>query len=254
MPFLKKLKEFYLLIFTVFIYLFHLPFAVAKSAAGLKWLPDSTGEKTVHSDMSKPEDVVNEYSIYDSLRLQWTHLNRQAFEYAKKGFLKLKEQGSILNDSILTIIDFSQPSSQKRLYVLDLKNFKLLINTFVAHGKNSGREWAGSFSNTPRSYKSSLGFFVTGNIYEGKKGYSLRLQGVEPGFNDKAYKRAIVVHGAGYVSQDFINTQGFIGRSEGCPAVPVQEAEPLIDQIKEGSCLFIYSPDSYYLRHSSVLN
>jgi hypothetical protein len=251
---MKKLKAVYVILTTVFLYLLHLPFALAKSASGANWFHDPLSNKTPakHSDI--PVINADRSSVYDSLHLDLAGLNRKAFELAKKGLLKLKEQGRIINDSILSIVDFSQPSSNKRLYVLDLKNYKILYNTFVAHGRNSGREWANSFSNSPRSHKSSLGFYITQEPYEGKKGYSLKLEGIESGINDKAYDRAIVVHGANYVSQSFINAQGFIGRSEGCPAVPVTDAEPIIDCIKDGSCLFIYSPDPYYSHHSSLLN
>lgn len=251
---MKKLKGIYIVIITAFLYLLHLPFALAKSATGAKWFHDPFTGKTPATNSDIPVRNAAITSVYDSLHLDLAGLNRTAFEYAKKGFLKLKAQGKVINDSILSIVDFSQPSSNKRLYVLDLKNYRILFNTFVAHGRNSGREWANSFSNSPRSYKSSLGFYITGEPYDGKKGYSLKLEGLESGFNDKAYGRAIVVHGANYVSQSFISTQGFIGRSEGCPAVPVTDAEPIIDCIKDGSCLFIYSPDPYYSHHSPLLN
>lgn len=209
-----------------------------------------TGKKV--SNISDPNPGLS--STYDRLHLAFKGLNRKAFELAKKGLLLLRGEGRILNDSILTIVDFSQPSSNKRLYVLDLKNEKILFNTFVAHGKNSGREWAHFFSNTPRSYKSSPGFYITGNTYSGKKGYSLRLAGLEKGINDKAFARAIVMHGASYVNQSFLNARGYIGRSEGCPAVPENDAEQIINQIKEGSCLFIYVPLPGYLNRSPLLN
>jgi L,D-transpeptidase catalytic domain len=167
---------------------------------------------------------------------------------------KLTEQGKLNNNSILAIADFSLPSTQKRLFVLDLKNYKVLFNTFVAHGKNSGREWANSFSNQPSSLKSSPGFYITHETYNGDNGYSLRLEGIEKGINDNAYEREIVMHGADYVNQSFANAKGYIGRSWGCPAVPVAEAIPIINTIKDGNCLFIYSPDQGYLSHSPVLN
>lgn len=251
---MKKLKSISIAIITVFLYLLHLPFALAKSAVVAKWFRDPFANKTTTTNSDLLVNNVDKKSVYDSLHLDLAGLNRKAFDYAKKGLLKLKEQGRILNDSILSIVDFSQPSSNKRFYVLDLKNYKILFNTFVAHGKNSGREWANSFSNSPRSHKSSLGFYITQEPYDGKKGYSLKLEGIESGINDKAYDRAIVIHGANYVSQSFINEQGFIGRSEGCPAVPVNDAEPVIDLIKDGSCLFIYSPDPNYSHYSTVLN
>jgi len=190
---------------------------------------------------------------YDKLHLDVSGLSRQAYDYAKKGFDKLLAQGKLLNDSIIAIADFSQPSRNKRLYVLDVKNNKMLFHTLVAHGKNSGLEKTVSYSNQPESLKSSPGFFVTHETYNGNNGYSLRLEGMERGINDNAYERAIVMHGANYVSQAFVNARGFAGRSEGCPAVPVEEAKPIINSIKDGTCLFIYTPDQSYLEHSPVL-
>jgi hypothetical protein len=161
------------------------------------------------------------------------------------------EEGKLLNDSIISIIDFSQPSNKKRLFVLDLKNYKILFNTLVAHGRNTGREMASYFSNQNSSFMSSPGFYITRETYEGHNGYSLKLEGIERGINDNAYERGIVVHGAEYVSQDFVNAQGYIGRSQGCPAVPVQVSKPIINTIKDGTCLFIYHPS--YVSRSEVL-
>jgi hypothetical protein len=143
------------------------------------------------------------------------------------------------------------PSSQKRLFVIDLSNYKVLHNTLVAHGRNSGRETATSFSNQNESYKSSPGFYITKETYEGKNGYSLKLEGIEYGINNNAFERGIVVHGADYVSQDFVNAQGYIGRSQGCPALPVRQNRPVINTIKNGTCLFVYHPS--YISHSRVL-
>ena len=157
-------------------------------------------------------------------------------------------QGKLVNDSILAVIDFSLPSSVKRLFILDTRHFKLLHVSLVAHGKNSGTAMAHSFSNQPKSFKSSPGFYITGNTYNGYNGYSLKLEGIERGINDNAFERAIVMHGANYVSQAFVDAQGFVGRSEGCPAVPMNEAKPIINMLKDGSCLFIYTPLNYVSR------
>jgi len=192
-------------------------------------------------------------SAYDSLHLDLSGLNREAFDYAVKGIQKLKASGQLLNETIVTIVDFSQPSYKKRLYIVDLKNYHVLFNTWVAHGKNSGREWANSFSNTLSSFKSSPGFYITGETYNGSNGYSLKLNGMEKGINDRANERAIVVHGADYVSQNFISDRGYIGRSYGCPAVPLRQAQPIINAIKNGTCFFIYNPDESYTRHSQML-
>ena len=150
------------------------------------------------------------------------------------------KKGSVVRNNILTVIDFSKSSSQKRLFILNVATGKLLLSSLVAHGKNSGLEYATSFSNVNESNKSSLGFYTTGTTYMGEHGYSLKLNGCERGVNDAAYQRAIVLHGANYVSNDIIKTQGFLGRSFGCPAVPENASKKIIDYIKNGSCLFIY--------------
>jgi hypothetical protein len=155
---------------------------------------------------------------------------------------------------ILTVIDYSKPSTERRLLVVDLHRHKVLFNTYVSHGKNSGKMQATSFSNQPGSLKSSLGVFLTENSYVGSNGYSLRLVGLEHGVNDNAYRRAIVVHGAWYVNSDVIRKYGQLGRSWGCPAVSDNLARPLIDTIKGRSLVFVYSNnDRGWLRHSSFL-
>ena len=180
-------------------------------------------------------------AIYDSLSLEAMGLSDKAFKYAVQGYEKLKAEGKLKNTSVITIVDFDQPSYKKRMYVIDVANYKVLFNTWSAHGKNTGRETADHFSNTPESYKSSLGFYVTDHTYYGSKGYSLRLTGLEKSINNNALARAIVLHGAPYVSQSFINARGYIGRSHGCPAVPQELNRPIIDKIKEGSLMFIYN-------------
>jgi hypothetical protein len=155
---------------------------------------------------------------------------------------------------ILTIIDYSKPSSQKRLWVFDIQKNRILFNTYVTHGKNSGGASATSFSNHPGSLKSSIGVFVTAESYVGKNGYSLRLKGLEQGVNDHAYRRAIVIHGANYANPDNIRTYGQIGRSWGCPAVDANLAKPLINTIKENSLVVAYYPDRKWLANSRFLN
>ncbi|MBO9593473.1 MAG: murein L,D-transpeptidase catalytic domain family protein [Niabella sp.] len=190
--------------------------------------------------------------VYDSLHLDLKGLSEQAFTYALEGLEELKEEGKVLNDSVITIVDFDQPSINKRMYILDVKNYKLLFNTWAAHGRKSGTLVATSFSNTMSSNKSSLGFYLTDAPYFGGNGYSLKLKGLEPGLNDKALQRAIVLHGAPYVSQSSINELGYLGRSFGCPAVPVELSRPIIETIKDGSVLFIYNssyqPKFFYAR------
>ncbi len=241
----KKIRGGYLLITPVFIYLLHLPFAPAKSASESNAVP--TAVDSAHQ-VSLSENVK---SVFDSLQTQLPGLSRQVFEFAKKGFNQLQEQGKLLNDSVITIIDFSQPSHKKRLYSIDLRRYKVMYNTWVAHGRNSGRSRVTSLSNKPASFQSSPGFYVTGDTYDGDNGFSLRLHGMEKGINDKAFSRAIVMHGAWYVNPSLVKKQGYIGRSEGCPAVPATVSQPIINTIKEGSCLFIYHPS--YIRHSAML-
>ena len=191
--------------------------------------------------------------LYDSLKLQELGLSEKAFEYAYKGYERLEHKGKLKNSGILTICDFTKSSLEKRMYVIDLANYKTLVNTYVAHGKNSGGEYAKKFSNKLKSLSSSLGFFITRNIYVGKHGLSLKLEGLEPGFNDNAGKRAVVIHGASYIGENCQHSQ-LMGRSYGCPAVPKTEAPKIIDLIKDGTCLFIYHPSASYLHGSKILN
>jgi hypothetical protein len=192
--------------------------------------------------------------LYDSLQLDELGLSEDAFNYAVKGFENLKKTGKIHNERVLSIIDFTKPSSQKRLFVLDVESFKILFNTYVAHGRNTGEAFASHFSNRPESFQSSLGFYITEGTYTGKNGYSMQLEGMEYGINHRAEERAIVVHGAPYVSEGFIRSKGYIGRSHGCPALPEKLNKPIIEKIKNGSCLFIYSNDKAYLQQSKLLN
>ena len=160
------------------------------------------------------------------------------------------EEMEYSNEDIVTIIDFSKPSTEKRLFILDLEKQKVLYHTYVAHGKNTGQNMATKFSNNKGSNQSSLGLFRTAESYQGKHGYSLRLDGLEEGFNDNARSRAVVMHSASYVSEGFIQKHGRLGRSWGCPALPVELSKEIIDLIKEGSCLYIYADDSNYLENS----
>jgi hypothetical protein len=197
------------------------------------------------------EEVSN---LYNQIDLQSFGLTQKAFEYAYRGYTYLVEHNLLSRTNILSICDFSQSSRSKRFYVVDLEQKKVLINTYVAHGRNSGSEYARSFSNDPRSHKSSLGFYVTEHTYYGDHGLSLRIRGLEKGFNDRANGRNIVVHGSDYVGPDFLESNPFNGRSYGCPAVPSQESGEVIEAIKDGSCLFIYHPTKKYIIRSRILN
>ena len=166
---------------------------------------------------------------------------------------KLVEEGVVQNTQYLSIVDLSQSSRNKRFYLIDVKNYKLALNTFVAHGKNSGIDEAVRFSNRPESEESSLGFYVTKETYRGKHGLSLKLAGLEDGFNDNAESRAIVVHGANYVNPARVNF-AYMGRSQGCPALPQSVAPKVINLIKGGSALFVYNPNERYLNESKILN
>lgn len=192
--------------------------------------------------------------MYDALKLKSFGLTKAAFEYAFKGYSYLQQKGMLARASVLTICDFSQSSRRKRFFVIDIDQQKVLINTYVAHGRKSGSEYARSFSNSPDSHMSSLGFYKTESTYYGGHGLALKIEGLESGFNDKAESRNIVVHGSEYVSGSFIKNNPFNGRSFGCPAVPAHEVNNVINTIKNGSCLFIYHPTKNYLTRSKILN
>jgi len=181
------------------------------------------------------------------------NINSKAVQMALVGYEKLKQLGKLSNARYLSIADFSKPSSEERLFVIDMQMMQLVMKTLVAHGRNSGTKFAEKFSNTISSYQSSLGFYVTGLPYNGKHGNSLELNGVEQGINDKAKQRAIVIHGANYVSPAFIKQQGYIGRSQGCPAVPNNKVESIIKAIQGASCLFIYAPNEQYIKQSQII-
>lgn len=191
--------------------------------------------------------------LYQNLKLDSLGLSQEAFNYAIRGMERLEQEGKLTNTDLISIVDFSLPSSKKRLFVIDLKNGKVLFNTLVSHGRNSGTAVATEFSNAPESFKSSLGFYVTGETYKGQHGYSLRLQGAEAGINDNALSRGIVMHSAAYVNDKLAAIQGYIGRSLGCPAIPEKVHKMIIEQIRNGTCLFLYSPDKYYMAHSKML-
>jgi hypothetical protein len=193
-------------------------------------------------------------SIYNEMDLQNSGLSEKAFEYGWMGYYKLQKRGLLRKTNILTICDFSQSSSVERMYVIDVRSKKLLYRTFVAHGINSGEEYANSFSNSDESCKSSLGFYVTSNTYTGSNGLSLRIQGVDRGFNDHAARRNIVIHGATYVSLRILHKYGVMGTTFGCPAIPAEMTDQIIPAVKNGSCFFIYFPSQKYLTQSSVLN
>jgi hypothetical protein len=192
-------------------------------------------------------------SLYNDLDLSALGLSYDAMEYAYKGYEFLKAKGRLGNSNILTVVDFSQSSKKKRMYIIDVTDRKILLNTYVAHGKNTGLDYATRFSNKMESLQSSLGFYVTKGTYFGKHGLSLKLDGQEPGFNDKAEQRAVVVHGADYIGAHRIDA-AYMGRSFGCPAVPQAQSNTVINLLKNGTTLFIYHPSNSYLQGSKILN
>ena len=209
--------------------------------------------KSIHQNEWAGTIKTEKSSLYQKLGLAALGLSQEAFTYALNGFDHLLQAGKIKKDNILSILDFSLPSGKKRLFVIDLITEELVFNTYASHGKNSGKIVPTNFSNQSNSNKSSLGFYITGNTYNGKKGCSLRLEGEELGINNNAFTRGIVVHGAAYVNENIAKAQGFVGRSQGCPALPKDQSKHIIDKIKNGSCLFIYSPDPYYAKHSTLI-
>jgi len=198
----------------------------------------------------------NEYchKIYSELKLEAENLDLNPFQHALKGYFYLKSTQQLSNDRFLTIVDFSKSCKERRLWVVDLYKKQVLFNDLVAHGKYTGQEYAKYFSNRFQSRKSSLGFFVTGSIYNGKHRLSLKLKGMEYGYNHNAFARGIVIHGAHYVHEKYVSAGETIGRSFGCPAVSQEIVASLVDIIDEGSCVFLYYPSQDYLSKSKILN
>lgn len=180
---------------------------------------------------------------YTGARLAQTGLSMPVLRNALIGYFNLRGRG-LAKRPVLTVIDFSRSSRQNRLWVIDLSRTRLLYHTLVAHGKNSGGDLAQTFSNREGSEMSSLGFYVTGNTYQGKHGLSLKLQGLDARYNSHAAERAVVVHGADYVSEDFVRQNGRLGRSQGCPALPTAQSASIIKSIQSGSVLYVQGPSS----------
>lgn len=209
------------------------------------------------SDFREKTEITSKVSadpvatVYEGLKSENGALpSKEVFALAFQGWTKMKEN---LKSKVLTVIDFSLPSTAKRMWIIDPEKGQILLNSVVSHGRNSGDLMAKSFSNQPESYKSSLGFYKTAETYSGKHGYSLRLDGLEKGFNDQARNRAIVIHGADYAREEFAKSVGRLGRSLGCPALPSELSAKAIDLIKNGSLLFIFGDDNTYLTQSSLI-
>lgn len=191
--------------------------------------------------------------LYQNIDASSYGLSYDAFSYAMVGYNRMKTGKKLKNDKVITIIDFTKKSCQKRFYTIDLKQQRILYHTLVSHGKKSGNNTCSRFSDIPESHQSSIGFYTTGEVYLGKHGKSLRLHGNEKGYNANAYKRAVVIHGADYVSEKFIRNYGRLGRSYGCPALPFGIHKQVINTIKGGSLIFAYYNDTHYLRTSKLL-
>lgn len=221
------------------------------SAINISWLPapETPAPAAVETTSLEAESS----ALYQSLGLEEKGLSQKAFACAYKGFRYLQQRQQI-REPYLTICDFSQSSNNKRLYLVDMENNKVVLNTYVAHGRNSGAEFATRFSNKNSSLQSSLGFYITQNTYIGEHGLSLKIAGLEPGYNSNAMQRAVVVHGADYIGESWLRHSDYMGRSFGCPAVPARESSHIINLIKDGTCLFIYHPSASYLKGSRILN
>ncbi len=222
-----------------------LPIILFLSALSLFTLQARTNEPDV-----QPVKVVNTVSdVYKSIDFTGVDkLNYEVFAKAYTGYQNLKAANKLnAAKNILTVSDYSLSANKKRMWIIDLDSRRVLINTYVAHGQGTGEEYAKHFSNREGSHQSSMGFYVTGDTYTGNHGNSLHLHGMDEGYNSAAYERAIVVHGAGYVSSDFIAGTGRLGRSWGCPAVSNELSDTVINTIKDGTCMFIYYPEKTYL-------
>lgn len=208
----------------------------------------------IGKDRHNKNDIIKEYLtndtelVYEQMNLEGI-VDFNAFKSAYSGYKKLNNN----NNPLLTLVDFNLPSTEKRMYVMDISKRELLYVTHVTHGRNSGGNFATSFSNINGSYQSSLGFYRTAETYMGGNGYSLRLDGLEKGINDLARPRAVVIHGANYANEEFIKSTGRLGRSWGCPALPTELNRPIIDTIKDGSLLFIHADKPEYYSSTQVL-
>lgn len=209
----------------------------------------SIASTTMKDEVPVSPALPDDYEIFMEMQLAGK-VSYEAFEQALTGYREVGDK----KKELLTLIDFTKPSTDIRLFVLDMKERKILYESHVSHGRNSGENFATSFSNEMGSCKSSLGFFLTSHTYTGRNGYSLLLDGLEKGINDRARARAIVIHGAPYSDPSVIRYSGRLGRSQGCPALPLSICKPIINTIKEGSLLYIYADDSRYIEDSPILS
>ncbi|ARS35955.1 hypothetical protein CA264_11185 [Pontibacter actiniarum] len=197
------------------------------------------------------------YNLYSNMRLKESGLRFEVFDKALTGYYNMRHNKEVSDKPYITIIDFTKSSNEKRLWVVDVEKKELVYNTYVSHGRNSGQEFAEHFSNQNESYMSSIGFYVTENTYYGKHGLSLKLDGLDKGFNTNAKDRCIVMHGAEYATEEFIEQAGRLGRSLGCPAIPMEEHEDIIKAVQGGTAMYVHaSSDKYtsqYLDHETAM-
>ncbi|PTQ94155.1 L,D-transpeptidase-like protein [Mucilaginibacter yixingensis] len=235
-------------LFTLTVCVMSLSFASVKSDSTA--IKSTTAiAKSTETEESSARSLFNNYieDIYSNANLASSGLDTTVFEKAITGYYNLKIANLLPAEStVVTIVDFSKPSTTKRMWIVDLAKKKLLLNTWVAHGQGSGDNVANAFSNNPESHQSSIGFYITNEVYDGKHGRSLRLDGMDAGFNDQARSRDIVVHGAEYVNQNTIDQMGRLGRSFGCPAVSTEVIGQVIEDIKNKNLLFINANESDY--------
>jgi hypothetical protein len=226
------------------------PFQLSSSPALTRGMYSVAGHHTL--TQLTFEDSVQR--LYSAIGLETYDLSYEVFRYGMIGLYSLKEEGKLGNKNLLTIIDFTKASTQKRFYTIDLDALKVKYHTYVSHGKNSGENLVRHFSNTVHSNQSSIGFYVTAETYIGSKGYSLKLDGTEKGYNDNMRERAVVMHEAEYVSENWIKIYGRLGRSQGCPALPKEISKEVINTIKNRTAIFAYFNDEVYLHASPYLN
>lgn len=240
-----KKRTVFLIVLVIFFPLNNLPSFASDAADNV--IPSSELFEMTGTQTTTDNDILHNYLDCFSV------VSEDAMKYALSGYAELNNEGKISKKDIITIVDFSKPSTEERLFVINLATKSVIAKSLCAHGRNSGEIWAEKFSNNSESYQSSLGFYICNETYDGKNGFSLKLDGQEAGINDKARDRGVVIHGADYVSKNFIANNGKLGRSQGCPALPIEKTEKIISLIKGGSCLFIYHPNKYYKTHSPIL-
>jgi hypothetical protein len=216
--------------------------------------PDSVPAVDIDATATKRFNLEDSlHSLYSTIGLAKYDLSYEAFRYGMIGYAALRHEGKLNDKNLFTIIDFTKPSTQKRFYTLDMNTLTVKFYTYVSHGRNTGENVAQSFSNTVHSNQSSLGFYVTAETYIGSKGYSLKLDGMDAGYNDNMRERAVVMHDADYVSESWIRRYGRLGRSQGCPALPKEISKEVIDAIKGHTAIFAYYDDINYLTSSRYL-